>query len=172
MPIHLEDLDVMPGLKGSSSALIVPCNMCPAVSVAVRDNRPFLQLFRSLFRSAPFERHIRALRARLRDQGIRTDVFRSSIYHQWFVCMWTARRRKKLRNRARRYDAVLSLGCETANETVRDAVAPPGCKVIEGMEAVGLMNAKLRFRWPCDVSFDDCRIIPISPKPARTRPEV
>jgi hypothetical protein len=37
MPIHLDDLDVVSEVAGLSSALIVPCNMCPAVTVAVRE---------------------------------------------------------------------------------------------------------------------------------------
>jgi hypothetical protein len=162
MPIHLEDLDVVSEAAALSSALIVPCNMCPAVTVAVNQNRPFMQLFRSLLKSIPFEQHIGALRDRLREQGVKTDVFKSNLYHQWFVCMWTSGRRKKLQKAAEEYEAVISLGCDTANETVRDAVKSNGCKVIEGMKVAGLMNAKLRVHLPCDISFEDCKIIPIS----------
>ena len=34
MPIHFNDLDVVSEVSGLSSALIVPCYMCPAVTVA------------------------------------------------------------------------------------------------------------------------------------------
>jgi len=54
------------------------------------------------------------------------------------------------------------LGCDTATETVRDSVQSAGCKIIEGMEVSGFMNAKLKLRLPCNVSFEDCKIIPIS----------
>jgi len=37
MPIHFNDLDVISEVAGLSSVLIVPCNMCPAVTVAVRE---------------------------------------------------------------------------------------------------------------------------------------
>jgi hypothetical protein len=43
MPIHFNDLDVASEVAGLSSALIVPCNMCPAVTVAVREEKPFHQ---------------------------------------------------------------------------------------------------------------------------------
>ena len=162
MPLHLADLDVVSAAAGSSSALIVPCNMCPAVTVAVNENRPFMQLHKSFLKSAPFEEYIRSLQDRLRRHGVHTDVFRSNLYHQWFLCMWTSGRRKKLEKRARNYDAVIILGCDTANETVRDAVSSTGCKVIEGMEFAGLMNAKLTFHLPCSVSFEDCRIVPLT----------
>jgi len=60
------------------------------------------------------------------------------------------------------FDAVISLGCDTANETVRDAVKPTGARVIEGMEVAGLMNAKMSLSAKGDISFKDCRIIPLS----------
>jgi len=162
MPLHLDDLDVVSEARGLSSVLIVPCNMCPGITVAVNENRPFMQLFKNPFRSAPLADHIRKLQSRLKQEGVRADVFRSDVYHQWFLCMWTGGRREKLRKRAEAYDAVIVLGCETANLTVRDAVRPSGCQVIEGMEVTGFMNAKLRFRPPGNVSFADCRIVPLS----------
>jgi hypothetical protein len=162
MPIHLNDLDVVSEVAGLRSALIVPCNMCPAVTVAVKERRPFIQLFRSFLKSAPFEQHIRALQSRLRERGVNAGVFKSNLPHQWFVCMWTSGRRKTLQKYARRYEAAIVLGCDTATETVRDSVESTDCKVIEGMEVAGFMNAKLRFHLPCNVSFEDCKIIPIS----------
>ena len=162
MPIHLNDLDVVSEVAGLSSALIVPCNMCPAVTVAVREKKPFIQFFRSFLKSAPFEQHIRALQSRFKETGVNTKVFKSNLYHQWFLCMWTSGRRKKLQTYAKQHEAVIVLGCDTATETVRDSVKSTDCKVIEGMEVAGFMNAKLRFHLPCNVSFEDCKIIPIS----------
>ncbi len=159
MPIHFSDLDVVSETEGVSSALIVPCTMCPAATVAVREQKPFMQLFRSLFKSAPFERYIKALQTRLADNGVRTEVFKSRLYHHWFMCMWTAGRREKLRRHASQHDAVIVLGCDSATATVREAA---GCKVIEGMQVSGIMNAQLTFRLPGSVSFDGCRIVPIS----------
>jgi hypothetical protein len=139
--------------------------MCPAATVAVREQKPFLQLFRSLVKSAPFERYIEALQSRLADKGVRTEVFKSRLYHQWFLCMWTATRRDKLRNRATRHDAIIVLGCDSATETVREAAEASGCKVIEGMKVSGIMNAQLSVHLPGKVSFDSCKIVPISGHP-------
>lgn len=162
MPIHFEDLDVVSELDGVGSALIVPCNVCPAATVAVREQRPFLQLFRSLLRSPPFEEYIKALQSRLADKGVRTEIFRNRLYHHWFLCMWTAGRRKKLRKSAKQHDAVVILGCDSATETVRDAIESSDCRVIEGMGVTGIMNAQLRFHLPGNVCFEKCRIVPIS----------
>jgi hypothetical protein len=136
--------------------------MCPAVIVAVREEKPSLQFFRSALKSAPLEQYIKALQSRLRENGVTTQVFRNSLYHQWFLCMWTAGRRRKLGKYAKEHEAVIVLGCSSATETVLDALRSTDCKVIEGMESVGIMNAKLRLHLPSDVSFEDCKITPIS----------
>ncbi len=162
MPIHFKDLDVVPQVAGLSSALIVPCNMCPAATVAVREKKPFMQFFRSFLKSPPFEQYLRELQSRLRDQGVSTNVFKSNYYHQWFLCMWTLGQRSKLQKEARQYEAVIVLGCNSASETVRDLVKSSDCKVIEGMEVEGIINATLRFHLPCNVSFEDCKIVPLS----------
>jgi hypothetical protein len=162
MPIHFEDLNVLSEVAELRTALIVPCNMCPAVTVALRENKPFMQLSRSFLKSAPFEEYLGVLRSRLAEKGVRTEIFRSNLYHQWFMCMWTAGRQKKLRERAIQYDAVIVLGCDSATVTVRDAVESTGCRVIEGMKVTGIMNAKLKFRLPGTLSFADCKTIPIA----------
>lgn len=159
VPIYFDDRDVVPEVTGLRSALIVPCNMCPAVTLALRENEPFMQLHKSFLKSAPFEKYVRNLQARLGKVGVKADLFRSTFYHQWFMCMWTAPQHKKLRERARQYDAVIVLGCVSATETVRDAVEPTDCKVVEGMEMTGIMNAKLKFHLPANISFEDCKIV-------------
>jgi len=88
MPIHFNDLDVVSEVEGISSALIVPCNMCPAVTVAEREKKPFIEFFKSFLKSAPFEQYLRAMQSRLRENGVTTKVFKSYIPHQWFMCMW------------------------------------------------------------------------------------
>jgi len=103
MPIYLNDLEVVSEVTGLSSALIVPCNMCPAVTLAVKEQKPFVQFFRSLLKSAPFEQHITVLQSRLREVVVNTTVFKSNLPNQFFLCMWTLGRRKKLRRCAKDY---------------------------------------------------------------------
>jgi len=162
MPIHFDDLDVVSQAKGSSSALIVPCNICPAATIAAREKRPFLKLFSNFLKSAPFENYLVALQDRLAKHGVRTKVFRNNLPHQWFLCMWPAARQKKLRRYAQHYETVIVLGCESATETVRDSIQNNSCRVIEGMRTTGIMNTKLCFTLPANISFQDSRIIPFS----------
>lgn len=162
MPIHFKDLDVVSQLDGVKSALIVPCNLCPAVAVSVREQEPFMRIFRSLFTSAPFERYIESLRSRLAENGVKAQVFRSRLPHQWFACMWTAARRRKLQESAKRHDAVIVLGCDSTTRTVRDVVEGTETRVIEAMGVTGIMNAQLTFRLPGSVSFEKCKIVEIA----------
>jgi hypothetical protein len=76
--------------------------------------------------------------------------------------MWTSGKRKKLQKCTEQYDAVIVLGCDSATETVRDVVKSTDCKVIEGMEVAGIMNAQIRFHLPGNVSFENCKTVPIS----------
>lgn len=78
------------------------------------------------------------------------------------MCMWTSRKRKQLQESAKKYDAVVVLGCESATETVRNAVASTGCRVIDGMKVTGIMNAELKFGLPADISFQNCTVVPIA----------
>ncbi len=162
MPLHFNDLDVISEISGIRSALIVPCNMCPAITVAEREKKPFMQLFKSLVKSAPFENYLKELQDKLKTKGVKTKIFRSYSYHQWFMCMWTSGRQKKLGKYAKQYEAVIVLGCDSATETVRNAIESNNCKVIKWMELVGIMNAKLKVQLPCNVSFTDCKVVPIS----------
>ncbi|UCE99470.1 MAG: hypothetical protein JSV82_09995 [Planctomycetota bacterium] len=161
MPIHLDDLDVVCEVEGLGSALVVACNMCAGASLAMKENKPFLQFFRSLLKSPPLERHIRRLRSELRERGVKTKRFKSGVIQQFFLCLWTSRERSRLRRCAKEYEAVIVLGCDSAIETVVDTVKGTGCKVVKGMEVAGIMNTKPKFHLPCDISFEESKIIPM-----------
>lgn len=165
MPIHMRDVDLTPDLKGFTSILIVPCNLCPGVTVSVREGRPFMQVLRAPFRSAPFEEYLEELQGRLAEEGIRSEVFGSRMYHHWFMCMWTARRRRELEEKAKGFDAVIVLGCDSARETVLQALEALGLPVLEGMRVAGVMNAKLRFGFPDKIWFEECRVHPFHQVP-------
>ena len=162
MPIHLNDLDVATETEGLRSVLIIPCYMCPAVTVATREKKPFIQFTSNFLKSPPFEKYIKGLQSALSERGIETKVFESHFIHQWFLCMWTSGRRRKLMRQLDNYEAAIVLGCDSATETVRELVGPNDCKVIQGMEVVGFMNAKMKFSLPCNISFEECRIVPFS----------
>lgn len=159
MPIHFEDRDIVSEVAGLSSALIVPCYMCPAVTVAVREQRPFIQLFSRFLKSAPFEEYLERLQSRLSQAGVKTKVLESTLCHEWFMCMWTSGKRRQLEELAKDYDAVIVLGCASATETVK--LAAPGRKTVDAMEVTGIMNAELRFRLPGNICFENCTTVPL-----------
>ena len=131
MPLYLNDVDVASQVEGAGSILIIPCRMCPATSLALRNNKPLFEFFKSFLRSPPLEQYITTLQSRLEEGGINTSVYLS---RQFLACAWTSSERKKLLKRAQQYDAAIVLGCDSATESVRDALKSTDCKVIQGME--------------------------------------
>ena len=85
MPIHLDDVNVISKITRQCSALIVPCYLCPAVTVAVRDQKPFLQLFSHFLKSPPFERYIKRLQSELIKNDRKILKYISAIYVLYFT---------------------------------------------------------------------------------------
>ncbi len=154
MPFILKAIDDTSAYEQFKSVLIVPCRFCPAASAAVKNNRPYLELFRRFLKTDSYERFIKNLKSKLEGKGIKTDVFKSRLIHQFVLCMWTSKRRKALKKRAQDYDALIVLGCEAAAQTVQDAVKPSPCEVLLGVETEGIMSIKPRLSFPCNLSLE------------------
>ena len=161
VPVYLEDIDDFTELEQFKSVLIVPCRFCPAAGMAVKAKRPYFEILRRFLRTAPYEEFIRSLKSHLVEKGVRADVFESRWLHQFVVCMWTARRRKKLLKRARGYEALVVLGCEAALDTICDAVKSAPCHVFKGMRTEGIMSIKPFFQLPCNLSLELNGITPL-----------
>ncbi len=170
MPFYLKDRDVSSDVGGARAVLIVPCRFCPAASLAVRENKPYIELFRRFLRTGSFESYVGALKSRLEGKGIRTEVFDSRWPHQFVVCMWTSARRKELTRRAAGHDAVIVLGCEAAAETVRSCTKATGSRVVLGMEAEGIMNVVPSLRFPLDVRLQMTSVTRMLPQHAGPSP--
>jgi len=153
MPFILNAIDDISAYEQFKSILIVPCRFCPAASAAVKNNKPYIELFRRFLKTDSYEKFIRDLKAGLERKGIRTDVFKSKLIHQFVLCMWTSRRREALKKRARNYDALVVLGCEAAVQTVRDAVRPNICEVLQGVETEGIMSIQPRLYFPLNLTL-------------------
>ena len=151
MPFLLNDRELVGDLTNVRSVLIVPCRFCPAASLAVRTKSAYLRLSRGL-RTPPYESYIGALKSRLELQGIKTGVFDSKLLHHFVMCMWPSNRRKALAREAKRYDAMIVLGCEAAVETVRSCA--DGRRVVPGMAVEGIMNVVPRVRFPAGVYLE------------------
>ena len=161
MPVYLKDINDFKQLEVFKSVLMVPCRFCPAASMAVTTNRPYFEFLRRFLKTAPYEELIDTIKSNLEKKGVKTDVFRSKRLHQFVVCMWTSRRRKKLSDLARNYEAIVVLGCEAALDTVYDSVKSSSCKVFQGMRTEGIMGIRPRFELPCNVSLELINITPL-----------
>lgn len=160
MPVYLKDINEFQELEKFSSVLIIPCRFCPAASLAVRRNKPYFEFFKRFLKTASYEDYINTTRTDLEKKGVKTDVFKSFWPHQFVVCMWTARRRKKLLKHAINYGALVVMGCETAAQTICDSVKSTSCKVFMGMRSEGIMSIKPTFHMPCNISLELNKITP------------
>jgi hypothetical protein len=148
MPVYLKDIREYQKLESFESILIVPCRFCPAASLAISNDEPYLNFFRHLLQTAAYERYIHTMKSELEKRGVKADVFKSRLLHQFIVCMWTSRRRAKLRKQAKRYDALVVLGCEAAVQTITDSLDDLSIQVVQGMRTEGIMSILPRFQWP------------------------
>ena len=80
--------------------------------------------------------------------------------------MWTAARRRELAKRAADFEGVLVLGCDATTETVRNAIGPINCRVIQGMEIEGIVNLLPTVTFPLDISLKALGMTSIATKPA------
>ncbi len=170
MPFYLKDRDISSDTATVHSVLIVPCRFCPAASLAVREKKPYIELFRHFLRTASYESYIRVLTSRLGRAGIRTRVFDSRLPNQFVVCMWSSKRRDDLARQAVGYDGVIVLGCDAAVETVRSCLQLTNCRVIQGMEVEGIMNVIPSLHFPFNVSLEVNSVTRVLQPPAASFP--
>ncbi|MFX0211411.1 MAG: hypothetical protein ACFFDT_35865 [Candidatus Hodarchaeota archaeon] len=172
MPFYLKEKNEFPELERFESVLIVPCRFCPAASMAVRSNEPYFEFFRRFLKTASYEQLIETIQSNLEKKGVKTDVFKSKWLHQFVLCMWTSRRRKKLLKRATQYEALVVLGCEAAAQTVHDSVKSTSCKVFQGMRSEGIMSIQPLFHLPCNISLELNSVTPLVHQAKNSEPWV
>jgi len=154
MPMYLVEEDVVPEVAHFESALIVPCRFCPAASAAVRNHEPYIEFLRGSLKTASYEQLLEAMKHDLEARGVRTEVFESHSPHQYVLCMWSSRRRRRLMERARQHEAVVVMGCEAAVHSVRECVKSTACHVVQGMKSEGVMSVRPKFSLPCNLSLE------------------
>jgi len=161
MPFHFKTIDDISEFTQFKSVLIIPCRFCPAASASITSNEPYFEFFRKFLKTDSYERHIKNLKSQLEEKGIKTDVFKSKILHQFVMCMWTEKRREKLQKCAKKYEALIVLGCEAAVNTVSDAVQSSSRKVFQGLETEGIMSIQPRFHLPGNISLELQSVTPL-----------
>jgi hypothetical protein len=160
MPFYLKEVDVVPEVSKFRSALIVLCRFCPAASISLRKQKPFIELFRRLLRNEAYDRHIDQLRLNLERKRVRTDVFKGNLLN-FLICMWTSGQQEKCLTRASGYEAVVVMGCEGAYQTVCEIVKSTDCRVFQGMTSEGIMSVRPKFNLPFTLSLELFGVTPI-----------
>ncbi len=153
MPIFLEPLDMIDDLKGFQSVLIVSCPICPPMCVSIQQKKPFLQPLKHGVKTKAFEDYIASIQDALAEHGVRTDAF-TMRFPVPMMCLWTERQRARILKRARDFEAVLVLGCDSATYTAVDALRETNCKVFQGMQVKTITNATMTFPSRAAVTLD------------------
>jgi hypothetical protein len=147
-------VDVSADLESVSSVLIVSCPVCPPVSLAIQRNEPLIEVFKHGLKTGAFEDHVKEIREPLEKRGVRTGVF-CTYAPVPTMCLWTKGQRTRLLKRARDFEAVLVLGCESATYSVRQALGGSECRIVEGMRMTGITNATLKFQPPMNLCLEE-----------------
>jgi len=164
MAIYLKEVDIVPEVAKFQSALIVLCRFCPAASLALRKDQPYIEFFRRFINTGSYEQHINDMQSRLEKEGLKTSVFKGNLLPvplNFIICMWTSGQRKKLLKHAHQYEAVVVMGCEAAYASVCDIIKSTDCQVFHGMESEGLLDAIPKFHWPFNISLKISSVTPI-----------
>ena len=132
MPINLEPKDISADLSNVRSVLIVYCAVCPQFSLAMQKDVPWLQVLKNGLRTEALDDHIREVREPLEEQGVRSGVFTMRVPLP-MMCLWTKGQRKRLLERAKGFEVVVVLGCDSAAFTAQQVLTDTDCKVILGM---------------------------------------
>ncbi|MDJ0700861.1 MAG: hypothetical protein QNJ07_13485 [Woeseiaceae bacterium] len=153
MPVNLIPKDVSADLAGFKSVLIASCPVCPPMCLAMQKKEPFIEFFKHGVKTPAFEDHIRSIRDTLAERGIRTGVF--SIHTPTpMMCLWTERQRRRLRKRAKDYEAVVIMGCDSGTESAKDALKDMDCQVIQSLDMEGVINATTSIHFPLTVVME------------------
>jgi len=160
MPIYLKAVDVVPEVVKFKSALIVVCRFCPAASLAVRNNKPYLEIFRRLLKTEPYEELIKDIQTRLEKEGLKIGVFKGNLIN-YLICLWTSGGRKKFIKYASQFEAVVVMGCESAYESVKELLKSTECQVFPGMESEGVLNAIPKIHLPFNLSLERFNVTPM-----------
>jgi len=160
MPIYLKEVDLLAEVAKFQSVLIVVCRFCPAASLAVRNNKPYLEIFRRLLKTEPYEELIKDMQTRLEEEGLKTGVFKGSLIN-YLICLWTSGGRMKLLKHANQFEAVVVMGCESAYESVQEILKSTDCQVFHGMESEGVLNAIPKVHLPFNISLEKFKVTPM-----------
>ena len=158
MPVHLKPQDVSADLQHFNSVLIVSCPVCPPMCLAMQHNSPFIEFFKRGIKTGAFEDYIQSIRKPLEQRGVRTGTLALHVPTP-MMCLWTRWQRNRLLKRARDYEAVLVLGCDSAAYSAQETLKDTDCQVIQGMQMIGTTNATLKFRFPLRIDLHMNRVL-------------
>lgn len=163
MPLLLEPVDVVDQLGDARSALIASCPICPAFSLAMNEATPLFGVDGGVPRLMALQDHVAGLSRAVEARGVRVDTF--TIYAPLpMMCLWTEGQRNRLVKRARTFDVLLVLGCDSAAHTAKRALEDYPVRVIQAMRTIGITNAAVEYRPPMRLVLEQATRVPVAVK--------
>ena len=153
MPVNVTPRDVSSDLVGFKSVLIASCPVCPPMCLAMQKKEPFIEFFKHGIKTSSFEDHIQTIRDSLAERGVRTGVFSIHLPTP-MMCLWTKRQRARLLKRAKDYEAVLILACDSGTESAKDALKDTNCQIVQSLDMNGVINATTSIHFPLTVVME------------------
>lgn len=163
MPLLLEPVDVADQLGDARSALIASCPICPAFSLAMNEATPLFGIDRGVPRLMALKDHVAGLSRALEARGVRSETF--MLYAPLpMMCLWTQGQRNRLVKRARTFDVLLVLGCDSAAYTATRALEDSRVRVIQAMRMIGITNAAVGYQAPMRLVLEQAARVPVEVK--------
>ena len=117
------------------------------------EKKPFIEFFKHGLKTEAFEDYIKSIREPLEQHGIKTDVYTTRVPSP-LMCLWTKGQRSRLLKLAKDYEAVVVLGCNSATDTVKEALKDADCQVFQAMRMKGIANAAMKFQFPMNINLE------------------
>ncbi len=153
MPLYLEPCDIHSQVQGLGSVLIAPCRICPSMSLSVAAGEPYIEPLKRFLSTRAYARAINKLRAELTEKGIKAAVFQSDLPVP-LMCIWTTWQRQWFLKKAKQFDGVVVLGCDSAAYMVGDILKDESCRVVQGMTVKGIVSVTPRFGWTGAITLE------------------
>lgn len=134
------DTDVLDEIGDAKRILLVGCAMCANMSYAMHKELPMYKFTVTGIKAVCTTDEIHRMAHLLAQEGLHVDSWLPSF--PTGLCALDEGARKKLSNRCRDIDTIITLSCETGTKNVEDILGAK--KVVGAMNARGLVTAVLK----------------------------
>ena len=138
------DTEILSDVENEREVVLLGCPVCANISLYFQkapEDSPMLTLTPTGFRAVSMEKEVRRLVQVLNEKGLKVNSWVGK-YPVVAMCVPDERNRKKIIEKCKDCDAVISFCCDAGKKSLENLL--PEKKIIAGMNARGIMNASLK----------------------------